>query len=134
MSSPGKGILKNMVTSDMKRTHKDSFKDAFSGLQWVIVTQPNFRVHLVLSFIALAFGLMLKITSSEMAIIVFTILLGLTAEMINTSIESMTDLITTEYRQEAKIAKDVAAGMMLLTAIGAVVVAAFVFIPHLVTF
>lgn len=123
-----------MVTLNETRSHKDSFKDAFAGLRWVIVTQPNFRVHLVLSFIALAFGLMLQITSSEMAIIVFTILLGLTAEMINTSIESMTDLITTEYRQEAKIAKDVAAGMMLLTAIGAVLVAAFVFIPHLVTF
>jgi diacylglycerol kinase (ATP) len=51
--------------------------------------------------------------------------------MINTSIEAMTDLITTEHRQNAKIAKDVAAGMMLTTAFGAVIVALFVFVPHI---
>lgn len=117
-----------MTTSE--RTHKDSFKDAFSGLKWTVVTQPNFRIHLILSVLALAFGFFLQITFVEMAIIVFTIILGLTAEMINTSIEAMTDLITKERREDAKIAKDVAAGMMLLTAIGAVLVAVCIFVPY----
>ncbi|MBI4066818.1 diacylglycerol kinase family protein, partial [Candidatus Gottesmanbacteria bacterium] len=53
-------------------------------------------------------------------------------EMINTSIEAMTDLITSEWRQQAKIAKDVSAGMMLLTAIGAILVALFIFLPKIV--
>jgi len=66
-----------------------------------------------------------------MAIIVFTIILGLSSEMINTAIEAMTDLITTEHRENAKIAKDVAAGMMLTTAMGAVVIAIFIFVPHI---
>jgi diacylglycerol kinase (ATP) len=121
-----------MTIETKERTHKDSFKDAFSGLNWVLKTQPNFRIHIVLSVIALALGYLLQITSVEMAIIIFTIILGLTAEMINTSIEAMTDLITKEHRQDAKIAKDVAAGMMLVTAIGAVLVAIFVFVPHLI--
>ncbi|MFH0749792.1 MAG: diacylglycerol kinase family protein [Candidatus Gottesmanbacteria bacterium] len=123
-----------MATEIKKRTHKDSFKDAFSGLRWVLKTQPNFRFHLVLSAVALTLGYMLQVTSVEMAIIVFTIILGLTAEMINTSIESMTDLITKEYREDAKIAKDVAAGMMLVTAIGAILVAVFVFVPHILNY
>ncbi len=52
--------------------------------------------------------------------------------MINTSLESMTDLITKEWRSEAKIAKDVAAGMMLTVSLGAFVVALIIFIPYLV--
>jgi diacylglycerol kinase len=109
------------------RKHTISFKHAFAGIAWALRTQPNFRVHLVLSAIAVALSIYFRITRTEWAIIVFTILLGLTAELINTALESMTDLITKEWREEAKIAKDVSAGMMLTTAIGAVVVAIVVF-------
>jgi diacylglycerol kinase len=72
-----------------------------------------------------------SITQTEWAIIVFTIILGLTAELINTALESMTDLITKEWREEAKIAKDVSAGMMLTTAVGAVVIAIIIFGQYL---
>jgi diacylglycerol kinase len=113
------------------RTHVDSFKDAFAGIAWVIKTQPNFKIHLLLATIAIILSWFYQITLVEFTIIIFTIVLGLTAEMVNTSIEAMTDLITTEYRQSAKIAKDVAAGMMLMTAIGAAVVALIIFTPHI---
>ncbi len=109
------------------RKHTISFKHAFAGLEWALRTQPNFRVHLVLSAIAIGLSVYFGITGTEWAIIIFTIVLGLTAELINTAIESMTDLITKEWRQEAKIAKDVSAGMMLTTAIGAVIVAIVIF-------
>ncbi|MCJ7826577.1 diacylglycerol kinase family protein, partial [Patescibacteria group bacterium] len=111
--------------------HTISFKNAFAGLFWAVRTQPNFRVHLGLSLFALVLGTILKITYIEMTIIIFTIILGLTCEMINTSIEAMTDLITTEHHEHAKIAKDVSAGMMLTSAIGAIGVAIFFFVPHL---
>lgn len=113
------------------RRHHISLRNAFSGLWWSLKTQPNFRVHLSLSVAAIALGKYLQVSSVEMLILVFTIVLGLTAEMINTAIESMTDLITREWRQEAKIAKDVSAGMMLTVAIGAVVVALIIFGPRL---
>jgi diacylglycerol kinase (ATP) len=113
------------------RRHHISFKNAFAGIWWALRTQPNFRVHLTLASCAIALGLFLQITQVEMVVIVFTIVLGLTGEMINTAMESMTDLITKEYRQEAKIAKDVSAGMMLLIAFGAIGVAALIFIPYL---
>jgi len=113
------------------RTHVDSFKDAFAGLTWSFKTQPNFRIHLILALVAIFLSWFFQITLVEFAIIIFTIVLGLTAEMINTSIEAMTDLITTEYRESAKIAKDVAAGMMLTTAIGAVLIAIVIFVPHI---
>ncbi len=116
---------------ELIRRHTISFKHAFEGLIWAVRTQPNFRIHIILSVLALTLGSLLSISNTEMVIIVFTIVLGLSSEMINTSIEAMTDLITTEHRENAKIAKDVAAGMMLTTAFGAVAVAVFIFVPHL---
>jgi diacylglycerol kinase len=116
---------------EILRRHTISFKNALSGLAWAFRTQPNFRVHIVLSIIALGMSANFRITRTEWAIIIFTIVLGFTAEFINTAIESMTDLITTEWRAEAKIAKDVAAGMMLTVAVGAVIVACFIFVPYL---
>lgn len=119
---------------DSLRKHHISFKHAFDGIIWAFSTQPNFRVHFILAILALALGVMLKITYIEMTIVILTIFFGLSVEMLNTSVESMTDLITTEYRQTAKIAKDVAAGMMLLTAIGTVIVASLIFIPRIFSF
>ncbi len=113
------------------RKHHISVKTALAGIRWALRTQPNFRVHLVLSAMAIIGGWVFRVTSIEMLILVFTIVLGLSAEMINTALEAMTDLITREWRTEAKIAKDVSAGMMLVTAVGALIVAAVIFIPHI---
>ncbi len=117
---------------EVLRKHHISFKNAWAGILWAFKTQPNFRVHVVLSFLALGLAWYLQITMAETAVIVFTIILGLTSEMINTSLETMTDLITREWRPEAKIAKDVAAGMMLIAAVGAVIIAIVIFTPYLI--
>lgn len=114
--------------------HTISFKNAFAGIFWAVKTQPNFIVHFTLSALAIAAGVILQISYLEMAIIIFTIVLGLSAEMVNTSIEAMTDLIKKEYSEEAKIAKDVSAGMMFLTALGAVLVAGLILVPHIINF
>ena len=113
------------------RQHHISFKNAINGLIWAFTSQPNFKVHFSLSLSAIILGLILQISRVEMTILVLTIVFGLGIELVNTSIEAMTDLITSEWRQEAKIAKDVAAGMMLLVAIGAVAVAGLIFLPKL---
>jgi diacylglycerol kinase len=113
--------------------HTISFKYACEGLFWAFRTQPNFKIHFTLSALAVLFGLWIGITRTEMLIIIFTILLGLMGEMINTSIEAMTDLISTEWHKEAKIAKDVGAGMMLFAAIGAVIIALYIFTPYILS-
>lgn len=113
------------------RQHHISFKNAFEGLIWAFRSQPNFRIHVSLSVAVIYLGVYLNVTRSEMLVLILTILIGLMGEMINTAIEAVTDLVTSEWRQDAKIAKDVAAGMMLLAAIGAVGIAGFIFIPYL---
>lgn len=119
---------------ELLRRHHISFKNAFAGLSWALRTQPNFRIHITFSIIALLTGWYLGITRIEMTIIVLTVVLGLSAEMINTSIEAMTDLVTREWREEAKVTKDVSAGMMLTVAVGAVIVALCIFVPYLQRF
>ena len=111
--------------------HKISFKHAFDGIIYCLKTQPNFRVHLVAGTLAILVGLYFNISYIEFLVLLFTIALVITTEMVNTAIESMTDLITEKYHQQAKIAKDVAAGMVLMTAILSVVVGIFIFLPHI---
>lgn len=120
-----------MVFMEVLRKHHISFKHAFDGIIWAFRTQPNFKVHTTLSLAAILLGLYLKVTFIEITILVLTIVFGLGVEMVNTSIEAMTDLISTQQHQSAKIAKDVAAGMVLLTAIGAVIVGCFIFLPKI---
>jgi undecaprenol kinase/diacylglycerol kinase (ATP) len=94
-------------------------------------TQPNFRIHLFFALLAIATGYYLQLLPWEWLVIIFTITLVLVAEMINTALESMTDLITNEYRESAKVAKDTAAGMVLVTAACAVTIGLIIYLPHL---
>lgn len=112
------------------RRHRVSFKNAFAGLFYAFTTQPNFQIHLVLSALAVLAGIYLRISYLEMVGIIIMIGVGLAAEMVNTAVEAVTDLVTTEWRKEAKIAKDVAAGMMLLVSFGALAVAGLILLPH----
>lgn len=113
------------------KQHKVSFENAFAGLIWSLKTQPNFRVHISFSVIVLFLAWYLGVSRAEFGVLIFTVLLGLAAEMINTSLECMTDLITHDWREEAKRAKDVAAGMMLLVAMGAAVIGIWILGPYI---
>ena len=115
-----------------RSAHHISFIHAWEGIVWAFRTQPNFRIHLIISLVALILCWLLTASTTEYLVIIFTIILGLSTEMVNTSIEAMTDLITLERRQEAKVAKDVAAGMMLITAIGAFIVGSVIFVPKII--
>ena len=116
---------------EILKRHHISFKNAFAGIWWAFGVHPNFRVHGLFALAALGLSAYFRITHIEFIVVVFTIVLVFVAEMINTSIESMTDLITKEWRQEAKIAKDVSAGMTLVVAFGALVVGLVLFIPYI---
>ena len=114
------------------KKHHISFKNAFAGLHYAITSQPNFRVHFFLAALALLLGFLLKIPFLEMTILILIIIFCLAVEMANTAIESVTDLVTEEWRESAKIAKDVSAGMMLLAACGAIVVGILILGPPIV--
>ena len=112
-------------------TLQASFKYAFAGLSYCFRTQRNFRIHIAFAIAATLLGLFLGLTWVEWAVLVATFVLVLSAEMVNTMIEALVDLVTLEYHPLAKIAKDVAAGVVLLTATGAVLVGLVIFGPRL---
>src|SRR5258708_1143244 len=108
-----------------------AFGYAFSGLWYALRTQRNARVHAVIALLAITMGIALHISAVEFAMIFVAITGVFIAEMFNTVIEICVDLASPEYHPLAKVAKDVAAGAVLLSAMLAVVIGVFVFGPHL---
>lgn len=108
-----------------------SFIYALEGLKYTIVTQRNMRIHYLVALGVLLVSLYLPMSKLEVLILFVTIILVLFAELINTAVEAVVDLITEDYHPLAKIAKDVAAGAVLLTAGLAVIVGISVFYPYL---
>lgn len=109
-----------------------SFQYAWAGLTYAFATQRNFRVHTIIGTIAISLGLFLRIPGFELALIGLTIGLVLTLELLNTAIEAVVDLaVDTQYHELAKIAKDCAAGAVMVSALAAVMVAALLLLPPL---
>jgi diacylglycerol kinase len=107
------------------------FGYAFSGLGYALRTQRNARVHLVAAISAIVLGLYLHLSTVQFALIFMMIAGVFITEMLNTVLEICVDLASPEYHPLAKIAKDVAAGAVLLCAMLAVVIALLIFGPPL---
>ncbi|KKQ01919.1 MAG: hypothetical protein US11_C0003G0062 [Candidatus Roizmanbacteria bacterium GW2011_GWA2_36_23] len=118
----------------MIRHHAVSFKNAISGLLWVIRTQKNFKVHLFLSGLALIGGWVFEISYIEFLVILTLITIGLSTEIINTAIEETIDALDKERREEIRIAKDVSASFMLMFSMGAFTIACIIFIPKIIDY
>lgn len=108
-----------------------SFGHAFEGLEHSFKRDQNLRIHFFVGVIVVIMSIVLKVNPFEMGILGIMILLVMITEMINTAIERMVDLIIKEHREDAKIAKDVAAGMVFLTAAGSLVVGLLIFLPYI---
>ena len=120
-----------MNALEKERTrHHISIKAANDGLKAAFITQPNFLYHAFFSLVAICLSFLLKISTSEFLTILTLILFGFVIEMANTAVESVVDLVTSSWHRDAKRAKDVAAGMMLLYAYGATAIAAIIFVPY----
>lgn len=109
-----------------------SFKYAFSGIKEAFQTEKNMKVHFLLTVLAIIIGIILKLSSIEWAILTITIGLVLILEFINTSLEQIVDIVSPEKQERAKIAKDVAAAGVLVSATIAVFVACFLLLPKII--
>lgn len=109
-----------------------SFKYAWAGVKYAFATQRNFRIHTAIGVIAVSLGSYLHIQAMEMAVIILTCAIVMVLELLNTAIEAVVDLtVKQSYHELAKIAKDCAAGAVLISAIAAVLVATFILLPPL---
>jgi len=108
-----------------------SFRYAFAGFWYALRTQRNVRIHLLAAVAVTAMGLWLCLDAVRWAVLVLTIALVFFAEMVNTVVEAIVDLSAAEYHPLAKVAKDVSAGAVLVTAMAAVVVGLLILGPPL---
>jgi diacylglycerol kinase (ATP) len=111
-----------------------AFRYAFAGIWYLLSTQRNAQIHILIGACAVALGLTLGLERWEWLAIVLVSAMVLAAEGVNTAIEAAVDVATSAYHPLAKVAKDVAAGTVLICAIAAVIVGCLVFIPHLIPF
>lgn len=110
----------------------NSFKYAFKGFGYATKTQLNFRIHLCATAVALLLGWYLHVSSAEWLWIALTVALVLTAELLNTAIEILTDLVSPDWNEKAGRIKDVAAAAVTITAVFALAVGCIIFLPKIV--
>ena len=119
--------------SKLHSTQK-SFKYAFEGIKLTYRNDPNFRIQLVLAILSTILGIFLKISQIEWLILIIIIFVVLLLELINSSIEALVDLISPEKNEKAKIAKDTAAGAVLVASILSLIIGIVLFLPKITIF
>lgn len=116
-----------MPTVPRPKNHLDSFRYAVEGIVHVFRTQRHMRFHFLTLILVLLIGILYKLDSTKLAILFVVVSGVLVAEMFNTAVESVVDMVMQAYHPLAKLAKDIAAGGVLIAAITAVVVGSILF-------
>jgi diacylglycerol kinase len=114
-----------------RTTFWQSLKIALAGAAYVLRTERNIRIEAGVGLLVIVAGLIFRVSWAEWAILWGLIFLVLALETLNTAIESVVDLVTQEYHPLAKLAKDSAAGAVLLMVIGSIGVGIAIFGPRL---
>lgn len=108
-----------------------SFGFAFEGLKEAFVNGRNFRIQFATAVIATILGFIYKITTPEWLGLTLIITLVIILELINTSLESIVDIVSPQIQPKAKVAKDVAAASVLMASIAAIIIGGIIFIPKI---
>jgi diacylglycerol kinase (ATP) len=108
-----------------------SFGFAFAGIWSMLRRQRNAQIHTLLTILVIVFGVVLRVSREEWIALVLCITLVLALEALNTALEAVVDLASPHFHPLAKQAKDIAAGAVLIGAIGAAIIGGIVFLPKL---
>lgn len=119
------------VTTFSIAKHLQSFRDAGRGLATTFKTQHNVWLHAAATILVVVAGAALGFSAADWKWLVLTIGIVWFAETINTAFEYLCDVVSPEYNEAVKHAKDIAAGAVLICAITAVVMGALIFAPYL---
>ena len=109
-----------------------SFRYALNGLKIAYLEEPNFRIHILALIVVVIAGIYLNIELRDWMILVLTSIIVIITELLNTAIENVCDFIHAEQNVTIGRIKDVCAAAVLISAIGAIVVGAFVFYPYII--
>jgi undecaprenol kinase len=124
--------LKDKKLSSFEKLIK-SFTYAFQGIKLVVKDEQNMRIHLITSVVVFSLAYLLEIPKQEIIILLILVGIILSLEAMNTAIERVVDLATTEYHPLAKQAKDAAAAAVLLFSFITIIVGVLIFLKPLLT-
>ncbi len=125
------GKKNKFLKTQGKSSLSQSFNHAIDGIEFAVNHERNIKIEIVVGIIASILGFLLNISVIEWAIIVLVIAMVICLELVNTAIERAVDLTTKEYKELAKIAKDVAAGAVLVMSMFSVIIGIIIFLPKL---
>ena len=108
-----------------------NFKYALIGLWYILRHERTARLHIVAAIASLSLGLVLQVSNTELAAIFFAIILVFLAEILNTAIEKMLDLVHPDQSPRVALIKDMAAGAVLVTSLGAALMGGVIFLPYI---
>ena len=108
-----------------------SFKYAFNGIFTMIKEEHNSRIHLFVAILVILLGILLGLSIIEWSFVIMLIGLVFITELVNSTIEKISDIINPEINQRIKIIKDYAAASVLISAILSVIIGGLIFIPKL---
>ncbi len=104
---------------------------AISGIKIVLFTQHNAWVHLAATLLVIVAGFYFSVTAAEWIWLVVAVVMVWVAEALNTAFELLCDVASPEFHPVVKKSKDVAAGAVLVSAIGSVIIGSIVFLPYM---
>ena len=110
----------------------DALKNAVSGIFYVIKTEKNLRIQLVVALLVILAGFFFKISGLEWIVLILIIFMVIFAELFNTTVEIVVDMYTTEYNENAKKAKDIAAGAVTIISISSIIIGIIIFLPKII--
>lgn len=111
-----------------------SFSYAYAGIKVLLREEHNAHIHTVAAIVAVTLGFLFGITPGEWTAVVIVIAMVFAAEAVNSAIERTADFVKAERDDRKRDIKDLAAGAVLLCAMGAAVVGVIIFLPYLITF
>lgn len=123
------------ATCDLLKELKDrvrSFGYAWEGIVYLVKSQHNAWIHLIVTVLAIGVGFWLGISRSDWGLLVLAMMGVWMGEAVNTAVEAIVDMVQPDFHPMAKIAKDVAAGGVLLSAVAAAIVGLLILGPPLV--
>ncbi|NLX63728.1 MAG: diacylglycerol kinase family protein [Clostridiaceae bacterium] len=104
-----------------------SFKNAVNGFYRAVTEEHNMKIHIAAAILVIVFGILFKLDIPRWLAVVFAIGLVFVCELFNTAIELLTDMVTTEYSQQAKNVKDISAAAVLVSAVISVIIGIIAF-------
>jgi len=111
------------------RSRFRSFKFAFRGLKSLLIFEHNSRIHLLAAVIVIILGFIFRISLADWSLLILVIGLVFLSELINSSLEAISDVVKPEWNEKILRAKDYAAAAVLVTAVISVFIGGIIFIP-----